>query len=62
VKNAKDNPVNVDVVEHLNRTMNWDVVQKSSAFNKRDSSTVVFPVSVPAHGQQKVTYTVHYNW
>ena len=62
VKNAKDKPVNVDVVEHLFRAANWDVVEKSSDFTKTDSSTVTFPVTVPAHGQQTVSYTVHYSW
>jgi hypothetical protein len=62
VKNAKDKPVNVDVVEHLFRAANWDVVEKSADFTKTDSSTVTFPISVPAHGQQAISYTVHYSW
>lgn len=62
VKNAKDKPADVEVVEHLFRTANWDIVEKSTLFEKKDSSTVVFPVTVPAHGQQQVTYTVHYSW
>lgn len=62
VKNAKEKPVNVDVVEHLFRAANWDVVEKSSDFTKNDSSTVTFPITVPAHGQQTVSYTVHYSW
>jgi hypothetical protein len=62
VKNAKDKPVNVDVLEHLFRSANWDIVEKSTNFEQRDSSTVVFPITVPAHAQQTVTYTVHYTW
>ncbi|MFZ0663685.1 MAG: hypothetical protein WAM66_13400 [Acidobacteriaceae bacterium] len=62
VKNAKDKPVEVDVVEHLFRAANWEIVDKSSDYEKRDSSTVAFPVTVPAHGQQQVSYTVHYSW
>lgn len=62
VKNAKDKPVNVDVMEHLFRAANWDIVEKISDFKKQDSSTVIFPISVPAHGQQQVSYTVHYTW
>ncbi len=62
VKNAKDKPVDVDVQEHLFRAANWDIVEKSSSFEKHDSSTVVFPITVPAHGQQTVSYTVHYSW
>jgi hypothetical protein len=62
VKNAKDQPVNVDITEHLFRAANWDIVEKSAAFEKQDSSTVIFPVTIPAHGSQQVTYTVHYSW
>jgi len=62
IKNAKDQPINVDVVEHLFRAANWDIVEKSTSFEKRDSSTIAFPINVPAHGQQTVTYTVHYSW
>jgi hypothetical protein len=62
VKNAKDKPVDVEVLEHLFRAANWDITEKSTSFEKRDSSTVVFPITVPAHGQQTVSYTVHYSW
>jgi hypothetical protein len=62
VKNAKDKPVNVEVLEHLFRAANWDIVETSSDFKKQDSSTVIFPITVPAHGQQQVSYTVHYTW
>ena len=62
VKNAKDKPVNVDVVEHLFRVVNWEIVDKSSDYEKRDSSTIAFPITVPAHGQQQVNYKVHYSW
>lgn len=62
VKNAKDKPVDVKVLEHLFRAANWDIVEKSSDFKKEDSSTVIFPITVPAHGQQQVSYTVHYSW
>jgi hypothetical protein len=62
VKNAKDKPVDVDVEEHLFRAANWDIVEKSTSFQKQDSSTVIFPITVPAHGNQVVSYTVHYTW
>jgi hypothetical protein len=62
VKNAKDKPVNVDVLEHLFRAANWDITEKSGSFEKQDSSAVIFPVTVPAHGSETITYTVHYTW
>jgi hypothetical protein len=62
LKNQKDQPVTIDAVEHLYRGENWQITHKSSGFTKRDSSTVVFPVSVPSKGETTLTYTVHYTW
>ncbi|HEX5235172.1 MAG TPA: hypothetical protein VFW25_07585 [Silvibacterium sp.] len=62
VKSAKDKPANVDVIEHLFRTATWNIAENSSKYEKRDSSTIAFPITVPAHGQQQVSYTVHYSW
>jgi hypothetical protein len=62
LKNQKATPVSVTVVEHLNRSVNWQIVQQSDAFTKRDSNTVAFPQTVPAHGEKTLTYTVHYSW
>ena len=62
VKNQKTTPVNVAVVEHMNRGQNWTVPIKSSDYTKRDSNTIEFPVTVPAAGEVKVTYSAHYSW
>jgi hypothetical protein len=62
VKNQKTTTVKVAVVEHLNRGQNWELTAKSNDYTKRDSNTIEFPVTVPAAGQVKVTYTVHYTW
>jgi hypothetical protein len=62
VKNQKATPVNVAVVEHMNRGQNWQITEQSTAFNKRDSATMELPIIVPAAGQTKVTYSVHYAW
>jgi hypothetical protein len=62
VKNQKASPATVNVVEHLSRSMNWQMVKKSDEFTKRNSNTVEFPVVVPAHGEKTVTYSVHYSW
>ena len=60
--NAKPQPVTVHDVEHLSRAENWEITAHSLAYTKTDSSTVDFPVQVPAHGDASVTYTVHYSW
>ena len=62
VKNQKTTPVNVAVVEHMNRAQNWQITEQSTNFTKRDSTTLEFPVTVPASGETKVTYSVRYTW
>ena len=62
LKNQKATPVNVSVVEHLNRGVNWQVTEKSDDFTRRDSNTAEFALSVPAHGEKTMSYTVHYSW
>lgn len=62
VKNHKDVPVTITVVEHMYRWNNWKIVQASHQYKKTDAQRVEFPVQVPANGEQVVTYTVHYSW
>ncbi len=62
LRNHKDEAVDVLVREVLYRWTNWEITQKSDAFEKQDSRTIHFPVSVPAHGTKQVTYTVRYTW
>ncbi len=60
--NQKPQPVTIHVIEHLSRTQNWEITTKSSGFTKRDSSTIDFPVVVPAKGETDLTYSVRYTW
>jgi hypothetical protein len=62
VRNRKTEPVEVRIVEHLYRWVNWDVVQRSHDFIETDAQTVEFRVPVPADGETVVTYRVRYNW
>lgn len=62
LSNAKSGPVTVHVVEHMNRAANWQITDKSADYDKQDSSTIDFPVSVPAKGDATLTYSVHYTW
>jgi hypothetical protein len=52
----------IRVVEHLYRWSSWEISQKSAPFNKMDSQTIEFRVTVPPDGEAKVTYMVHYTW
>ena len=63
VRNRKDGgSVEVRVVEHLYRWINWQIADKSDPFTKTDSQTIEFRVQVPAGEEKVVTYKVHYTW
>jgi hypothetical protein len=62
VRNHKDEPVEVRVVERLYRWATWKVAESSDPFNKTDARTIEFRVEVPADGRKAVTYRVDYSW
>ena len=62
VRNHKKEPVDLTIVEHLYRGAGWDIPSASAKWNKKDSNTIEFPVTIPAEGEQTVIYSVHYAW
>jgi hypothetical protein len=63
LRNRKEkDPVEIRVVEHLYRSINWDIVEKSDTFLKTDSQTIEFRVQIPAGGEKTITYKAHYTW
>ena len=62
LRNHKKEPVDIRVVEHLYRWLNWDVPSHSDPFNKTDSKTVEFPVTIAPDAEKTITYTAHYSW
>jgi hypothetical protein len=63
LRNHKEkDPVEIRVVEHLYRAINWEIVEKSDTYLKTDSQTIEFRVQIPAGGEKTVTYKVHYTW
>jgi len=62
VRNHKKEPVEVRVVEHLYRALNWDIASSSAQYKKTDSNTIEFPVTVPPDSEQVITYVAHYTW
>jgi hypothetical protein len=62
ITNQKDQPVTVNVLEHLYRGNNWQITNKSANYNKLDSHTIEFPLQVPSKGETTLTYTTHYTW
>jgi len=62
LRNHKNAPAQVIVMENLLRWSNWEITESSDKWVKLDYRTVHFPVDVPAGGEKKVTYTVRYTW
>jgi hypothetical protein len=62
IRNHKKEPVDVRVVEHLYRGTNWEIASKSDDYQKKDSQTIEFPVSVAPDAEKVITYTAHYSW
>ncbi|MFW6107540.1 MAG: DUF4139 domain-containing protein, partial [bacterium] len=62
LRNHKDAPVTIYVLEHLYRGINWKVEASSLPFEKLDAQSIQFQPTVPAHGRATVTYTVLYWW
>lgn len=62
LRNHKPEPVNVRIVEHLYRWLQWEIENTSQDFTKKDARTIEYLVEVPANGQAIVNYTAHYSW
>lgn len=62
LRNHKKEAVTVIVKENLYRWINWEIREKTHAFEKQDSRTVHFPLRVAAGGETVLRYTVHYSW
>lgn len=62
VRNHKKEPVEVRVVEHLYRGKNWELVAESDDYQKKDSQTIEFPVTIAPDEEKTITYTARYTW
>jgi len=62
LRNRKEVPVEIKIIEPLYRAANWKISQSSLPYTKFDSNTIEFRVPVPADGETVVTYTVKYSW
>jgi hypothetical protein len=62
LRNHKDEPVVVRVVEYLFRWSEWKILSSSHDYTKMDSSTIEFRVTVPANGESTLSYSVRYFW
>lgn len=62
LRNHKDEPVDVIAKENLYRWTNWQITKSSHDFEKQDSRTIHFPVTIKKDGEVTITYTVKYTW
>lgn len=59
LRNHKATPVDVKVVEHLYGP-NWQIVEKSQDFTKKDANTIEFMVPLKPDEERTLTYSVRY--
>jgi hypothetical protein len=62
VRNHKKEAVEVRVVEHMYRWLQWQITAKSLPSAKKDARTIEFRPTIPAGAEAVITYTVHYSW
>lgn len=62
VRNHKKEPVDIRVVEHLYRALNWDITSSSADYKKTEAHTIEFPVTIAPNGEKTINYTAHYTW
>lgn len=62
IRNRSEEKVTVRIVEHLYRALTWKILESTRPFEKTDSRTIEFSVTVPPDGTAKTSYTVEYTW
>jgi hypothetical protein len=62
VRNRKKEAASVVVREYLYRWSGWNITAESVKHVRRDAQTIEFPLSIPADGEVKLTYSVRYTW
>ncbi len=62
LRNHKQEAVQVRVVEHMYRWIQWDITASSIEPLKTDARTIEFRPTIPPGGEVTITYRVHYTW
>ena len=62
VRNHKDGPAEVQVFEHPWRWSQWEVTVSSESWEKKDQSTLIFPLTLKKDEERTVRYTIRYTW
>lgn len=61
LRNHKEEPVEVVVVEHLYSYVQWEITESSIPYDKKDASTIEFKVQLAKDQEVTVNYTVRYS-
>ena len=62
LRNARQQDVQVEVLEPLPRWSEWEIISSSVEPEKKEDRRVGFDVTVPAGGESELEYTVRYRW
>jgi hypothetical protein len=62
VRNHKDAPVEVLLLEDLSGHPNWEIKSETAKYEKKSANEISFNISLPARGKQVVKYTVDWKW
>lgn len=62
LRNQKDTPVEIKVIEPLYRWSNWKITDSSDNYVKKNASTIEYKVKIKPEAEQVISYTVHYWW
>jgi len=62
LRNHKEQAVTIVVEEPVVGHVNWEILQKSQEYRKKDFRTIEFDVQLPPNSEKTVTYTVRYTW
>jgi hypothetical protein len=62
LRNHKDEPVKVAVLENLYRSANWKIENVNHRFDKENSNRIRFDVEIASEAEAVINYTAHYTW
>ncbi|HEX8310258.1 MAG TPA: hypothetical protein VF614_03000 [Chthoniobacteraceae bacterium] len=62
LRNHKAEAVEIRVVEHLYRWVNWEITEKSNPYLKTNAQEIQFRIQLAPDEEKTVTYKVHYSW
>lgn len=62
VRNHKEVDIEVRVVEHMYRWIQWEIREGSQEYTKTDARTIEFRPRIAPGEEATITYTGHYTW